>query len=130
MVLFYTCHPFETAPSFVRCSKGCCLVSHGNKNMKSSGAILALLLHLLTLKMKSLCPAETARTVYPTTHRCLSEDWSLQFFALCLFEEIFVTTFNIKNEMCNYVHVRIFIFRESCGGQVPVLLTKRGFLKS
>lgn len=85
MVMFYTRLRFETAPFYVRCSKGCCLVSHGNEDIRCSGAILALLLHLLTLKMNTLCPSETSRTVYPATHRCLSEDQSLHFCPLpCL----------------------------------------------
>jgi len=45
-----------------------------NKNIRCSGAILALLSHLLTLKINAVCPSETSRIVYPTTRRCLSED--------------------------------------------------------
>ena len=110
MVLFYTCHPFETAPSFVRCSKGCCLVSHGNKNIRCSGAILALLLHLLTLTMNALRPCETSKTAYPTTYRCLSEDYSLQFLPFAFLKKYLWQLSTLKMKcvimfMCEYLYL-------------------------
>lgn len=121
MVLFYTCHPFETAPSFVRCSKGCCLVSHGNKNIRCSGAILALLLHLLTLKMNALCPSETSGTVYPTTHRCFSEDQSLQFLPFAFLKKYLSQLSTLKMKcVITFMNKYLYFFRESCGGQVPL----------
>lgn len=110
MVLFYTCHPFETAPSFVRCSKGCCLVSHGNKNIRCSGAILALLLHLLTLTMNALRPCETSKTAYPTTYRCLSEDYSLQFLPFAFLKKYLSQLSTLKMKcvimfMCEYLYL-------------------------
>jgi hypothetical protein len=109
LIYFYTCQPFETAPSFIRSSKDCCLISHGNKNVRCSGAILALLLHLLTLEDECTVCFRNVENCLPNNTWLPLRKLESSIFALCLYEEIFVTTFNIKNEMCNYVHVPLMV---------------------